>query len=371
MKTKAAILTGLNQPWEVTELELDDPKDGEVLIRFTAAGLCHSDEHLRIGDIQCRMPMIGGHEGAGIVERTGPGVSRVKEGDHVVCSFIPSCGHCRWCSTGQQNICDMGATILEGCLPDGTFRFHSDDGAEVGAMCMLGSFSQWSVIHEASCVKVDDDIPLEIAVLCGCGVPTGWGSAVNAADTQVGDTIVVYGIGGIGINAIQGAAMAGATNVVAVDPLANKREMAQEMGATHAVANGEEAQTLVQDLTRGVGADKSIVTVDIVNEQVVQESVAVIRKGGTMVLTGLADPTKLTVHLSGADLTLNRKHIHGTLFGDCNPIYDITRMLNLYRAGKLKLDELVTRQYSLDEINQGYEDLVGGKNVRGVLIHEH
>jgi alcohol dehydrogenase (nicotinoprotein) len=370
VKTKAAILTGLNKPWEVTELELDDPKDGEVLIRFTAAGLCHSDEHLRIGDIQCRMPMIGGHEGAGIIERVGPGVSRVKEGDHVVCAFIPSCGHCRWCSTGQQNICDLGATILEGCLPDGTFRFHAD-GADVGAMCMLGSFSQWSVISESSCVKVDDDLPLEIAVLCGCGVPTGWGSAVNAADTQVGDTIVIYGIGGIGINAVQGAAMAGAVNVVAVDPLANKREMAQELGATHAVASAGEAQELVQELTRGVGADKSIVTVDIVNEEVVQASVAVIRKGGTMVLTGLADPNKLTVHLSGADLTLNRKHIHGTLFGDCNPIYDITRMLDLYRAGKLKLDELVTRQYSLDEVNQGYEDLVGGKNVRGVLIHEH
>ena len=370
MKTKAAILTGLNKPWEVTELELDDPKEGEVLMRFTAAGLCHSDEHLRIGDIQCRMPMIGGHEGAGIIERCGPGVSRVKEGDHVVCAFIPSCGHCRWCSTGQQNICDLGATILEGCLPDGTFRFHAG-GDDVGAMCMLGSFSQWSVIHEASCVKIDDDLPLEIAVLCGCGVPTGWGSAVNAADTQVGDTIVIYGIGGIGINAVQGAAMAGAVNVVAVDPLPNKREMAQELGATHAVANGADAQELVQELTRGVGADKSIVTVDIVDEQVVQASVAVIRKGGTMVLTGLADPNKLTVHLSGADLTLNRKHIHGTLFGDCNPIYDITRMLDLYRAGKLKLDELITKQYSLDEVNQGYEDLVGGKNVRGVLIHEH
>jgi len=370
VKTKAAILTGLNKPWEVTELDLDDPKDGEVLIRFTAAGLCHSDEHLRIGDIQCRMPMIGGHEGAGIVERVGPGVSRVKEGDHVVCAFIPSCGHCRWCSTGQQNICDLGATILEGCLPDGTFRFHAG-GEDVGAMCMLGTFSQWSVISEFSCVKVDDDLPLEIAVLCGCGVPTGWGSAVNAADTQVGDTIVIYGIGGIGINAVQGAAMAGASNVIAVDPLPNKREMAQELGATHAVATAGEAQELAQELTRGVGADKSIVTVDIVDEQVVQASVAVIRKGGTMVLTGLADPNKLTVHLSGADLTLNRKHIHGTLFGDCNPIYDITRMLNLYRAGKLKLDELVTRQYSLDEVNQGYEDLVGGKNVRGVLIHEH
>jgi S-(hydroxymethyl)glutathione dehydrogenase/alcohol dehydrogenase len=158
---------------------------------------------------------------------------------------------------------------------------------------------------------------------------------------------------------------------VAVDPLANKREMAQELGATHAVASAQEAQDLVQELTRGVGADKSIVTVDVVNEQVVGESVAVLRKGGTMVLTGLADPMKLTVQLSGADITLNRKHIHGTLFGDCNPIYDITRMLDLYRAGKLKLDELITNRYTLDSVNQGYEDLVGGKNVRGVLVHEH
>ena len=370
MKTKAAILTGLNKPWEVTELELDDPREGEVLIRFTAAGLCHSDEHLRIGDIECRMPIVGGHEGAGIIEAVGAGVDRVAVGDHVVCSFIPSCGHCRWCSTGQQNICDWGATILEGCMPDGAFHFRSGD-QDVGAMCMLGSFSQWSVINQASCVKVDEDLPLEVAVLCGCGVPTGWGSAVNAANTQVGDTIVVYGIGGIGINAVQGAALAGAMHVVAVDPLANKREMAQELGATHAVGSAAEAHEIVQELTRGVGADASIVTVDIVGEQVVQEAVAVIRKGGTMVLTGLADPNKLTVHLSGADLTLNRKHIHGTLFGDCNPMYDITRMLNLYRAGKIKLDELITKTYSLDEVNQGYEDLVGGQNVRGVLIHEH
>jgi S-(hydroxymethyl)glutathione dehydrogenase/alcohol dehydrogenase len=370
VKTRAAVLTELNAPWQVVELDLDDPQEGEVLIRFTHAGLCHSDEHLRIGDIDCRMPIIGGHEGAGIVERVGPGVTRVAEGDHVVCSFIPSCGYCRWCSTGQQNLCDWGATILEGSMPDHTFRFHSD-GTDFGAMCMLGTFSQYSVINQASCVKVDEDIPLDVAVLCGCGVPTGWGSAVNAADTQVGDTIVIYGIGGIGINAVQGASHAGAVNVVAVDPLANKREMAQELGATHAVASAQEAQDLVQELTRGVGADKSIVTVDIVNEQVVGESVAVLRKGGTMVLTGLADPMKLTVQLSGADITLNRKHIHGTLFGDCNPMYDITRMLNLYRAGKLKLDELITKRYSLDEVNQGYEDLVGGKNIRGVLVHEH
>ena len=205
MKTKAAVLTGVNQPWEIMEVDLREPKGNEILIRYVAAGLCHSDEHLVTGDLPAPLPYIGGHEGAGIVEAVGPGVTRVAVGDHVVCAFIPSCGHCRWCASGQQSICDLGATILEGCLPDGTYAF-TIDGQNVGAMCMLGTFAQHSVISETSAVKIDDDLPLEIAVLCGCGVPTGWGSAVNTGNTQIGDTVVVFGVGGIGANAVQGAA---------------------------------------------------------------------------------------------------------------------------------------------------------------------
>lgn len=370
MKTKAAVLWELGKDWEVAELELDPPKEGEVLIRFVAGGLCHSDEHLRHGDIVPRFPMVGGHEGAGIIEEVGPGVTRVKPGDHVVCSFVPSCGYCRFCSTGQQNLCDWGATILDGCLPDSTYRFHGN-GQDLGGMCMLGTFAQYSVIHQNSCVVVDQDLPLETAVLVGCGVPTGWGSSVYAAGVQPGDTVVIYGIGGIGINAVQGAAFAGAKNVVAVDPLAFKREKAEEFGATHSVASAEEAQQLVGQLTRGVGADKAVITVDIVNEQVVQAAFDSIRKGGTTVITGLADPTKLTVHLSGAMMTLFQKTVKGTLFGSCNPIYDIRKLLDLYQSGHLKLDELVTRRYKLEEINQGYADLLDGKNIRGVIVHEH
>src|SRR5947209_5505517 len=276
-KTKAAVLWELGKNWEIAELDLDPPKQGEVLIRYVAAGLCHSDEHLRHGDIVPRFPLVGGHEGAGIIEEVGPGVSRVKPGDHVVCSFIPSCGFCRWCSTGQQNLCDLGATILEGCMPDGTFRFHSGDN-DLGAMCMIGTFSQWGTISETSCVKVDDDLDLETVVLVGCGVPTGWGSAVYAAEVGPGDTVAIY---------------------------------------------------------------------------------------------GLADPMKQTIHLSGAVMTLFQKTVKGTLFGNSNPMRDITKMLDLYRAGDIKLDELVTKQYKLDEINQGYDDLIAGKNIRGVIIHEH
>jgi S-(hydroxymethyl)glutathione dehydrogenase/alcohol dehydrogenase len=260
--------------------------------------------------------------------------------------------------------------IMEGCMPDETFRFHGN-GQDVGAMCMLGTFSQWAVISQNSCVKVDDDLPLETAVLVGCGVPTGWGSAVYAADVTAGETVVVYGIGGIGANAIQGAAHAGAANLIAVDPLANKRETAEDLGATHSCETAAEAQELIQDLTRGVGADKAIITVDVVNEEVVGAAVEAIRKGGTAVITGLADPNKLTVHLSGAGMTLYEKTVKGTLFGSSNPMHDIPKLLGLYRAGKLKLDELVTQRYSLDQINEGYQDLLDGKNIRGVMIHEH
>jgi len=264
MRTKAAVLRRTGTPFEITELELDPPKAGEVLIRYVAAGLCHSDEHLRHGDIVPLFPLVGGHEGAGIIEEVGAGVTRLKVGDHVICSFLPVCGHCRWCSTGKSNLCDMGATILDGVLPDGTYRFHDDDGNDLGGMCMLGTFSQYSTISENSAVKVDDDLPLEKVVLIGCGVPTGFGSAVHAAATEPGDTIAIYGIGGIGINSVQGAALAGARNVVAIDPLANKREMAEKLGATHSCETAEQAQELILDLTRGVGADKAIVTVDVV-----------------------------------------------------------------------------------------------------------
>jgi NDMA-dependent alcohol dehydrogenase len=368
MKSKAAVLVEVGKPWEVMEVDVKDPKENQVLIRYVAAGLCHSDMHLMTGDLPVALPYIGGHEGAGIIEKVGPGVTKVAEGDHVVCAFIPACGHCRWCSTGRQSLCDLGETILVGHLPDGSYPF-SVDGQDAGAMCMLGTFSQYATISEHSVVKVDDDLPLEVAVLVGCGVPTGWGSAVNTGNVQIGDTVVIYGIGGIGANAVQGAAHAGATTIIAVDPLASKREFAQELGATHTAETAEEAMAMAQS-NRAGGADVAIVTVDVVSAEVVQAATAAVRKNGTIVLTGLSHPEALTVQLSGADVTLNRKRVIGSLFGDCNPANDIKRMLELYRAGKLKLDELVTKQYSLAQINEGYADLEAGKNIRGVVIHD-
>jgi len=370
MKTRAAVLRDMGKDWEIIELDLDPPKDGEVLIRFVAVGLCHSDDHLRTGDIPVRYPIVGGHEGAGIVEETGAGVTRIKPGDHVVCSFLPVCGHCRFCARGMTNLCDLGALLFDNCLPDGTFRFHSE-GEDFGQMCLLGTFSQRAVVSEHSCVKIDDDLPLETAALVGCGVPTGWGTAVNAGAVRPGDTTVVFGIGGVGINAVQGAVFAGARNVIAVDPLASKREMAASLGATHTAANADEAQEIITEVTRGVGADQALVTVGVVTEEVITAAFTAIRKRGTVVVTGIAGPEKNTIQLPSFELTVMEKRIQGALFGGGNPFDEIPRMLELYRAGRLKLDELVTTRYRLEEVNQGYRDLLDGRNIRGLLIHEH
>ncbi|RNI22299.1 NDMA-dependent alcohol dehydrogenase [Flexivirga caeni] len=371
MKTKAAVVYEFGKPAVIEELELREPGPGEVLIRYVAAGLCHSDLHIITGDLAARLPMVLGHEGAGIIEKTGPGVTRVKEGDHVVCSFIPNCGTCRYCASGQQSICDMGATILDGALPGGGGYPLTGSRGEYGGMCMLGTFSQWGVIHEASTVKVDDDLPLDKAVLVGCGVPTGWGAAVNTAATKAGDTVVVIGVGGIGINAVQGARYAGAKNVIAVDPLENKREKALELGATHAFASVDDAMETVTNLTRGQMADAAILTTGVMQEEHITGGFNIIGKGGDVVITGLNKLDMNNIVLPASILTLWRKNIKGSLFGDCNPTYDIPKILSLYQAGDLKLDELITKQYTLDQVNEGYADLEAGKNVRGVIIHEH
>lgn len=376
MKTKAAVVYEPGKPIEIVELELDGPKEGEVLIRYLYAGLCHSDVHIAHGDLPARVPMVLGHEGAGIIEDVGPGVTRVKKGDKVVCSFIPNCGVCHWCATGQQALCDMGASILEGWLPgpDGQQRFvFNGPGKEknYGAMCMLGTFSQWGTLSQTSVVKVAPDMPLDKAVLVGCGVPTGWGSAVYAADVKPGDTVIVYGVGGIGINAVQGARFAGAKNLIAVDPLENKREKALELGATHAVASAAEATALAQKMTNGNGADKVIVTAGLVTEEIVTGAFHSAGKGGVIVLTGLNKLDANTVNLPGALFTLFKKTVKGTLFGDCNPTTDIPRILGMYQNGDIKLDELITRTYKLEDVNKGYDDLLEGKNIRGIIVHDH
>jgi alcohol dehydrogenase (nicotinoprotein) len=369
MKTRAAVLDEGSKAFEIVELDVDEPGIGEVHIKFTAAGLCHSDLHLIDGDIVPRFPIVGGHEGAGIIEAVGPGVQHVEVGDHVVCSFVPSCGFCRYCATGHHTLCNVAANSLVGCMPDGTFRYHRN-GEDLGGLCMLGSFSERATVPARSAVKIDPWLPLEVAVLAGCGVPTGWGSAVYAGGVRSGDTTVIYGAGGVGMNAVQGAAYAGAKYVVVVDPVEFKRETALTFGATHVFADPEEAASKVNELTWGEGADQAILTVSVVDEKVVRDAFDIIGKGSTVVVTGQANPEKINIQLPSAYLTRSEKVIRGAQFGSSNPHYDIVRLLRMWNAGQLKLDELITKNYTLDQVNEGYKDLADGKLIRGVILHE-
>lgn len=369
MKTTAAILRGLDEKWSVEEVELDPPKAGEVLVKLAASGLCHSDEHLRTGDIPIPFPVVGGHEGAGVVEEVGPGVTAVAPGDHVVLAFVPACGTCRYCTEGRSNLCDLGAGIILGPQRDGTYRFHAD-GEDVGQMCMLGTFSPHTVVPEASVVKIDHDIPLVNAALVGCGVTTGFGSSVKSARVAPGDTVVVMGIGGIGANAVQGARVAGALNIVAIDPVEMKRDMALKLGATHTARDVDDAWVTVSELTRGQLADKAIITTDVTEGAYVGQALSLVGKGGRVVVTALAHPEETKADMSVFELTLYEKEVVGSLFGSSNPREDIVRVLRHYQQGQIVLDDLITTKYRLEDVNQGYEDMLSGKNIRGVIVYD-
>ncbi len=380
MRTRAAVLHGIGQEWSVEEIELDPPGPGEVLVKTAFAGLCHSDEHLVTGDMVppqelldtipggTIFPIIGGHEGSGVVVAVGDNVTKVEPGDHVSCSFVPACGTCPPCAQGKQNLCDLGArTFGGGMITDGTYRTKTLDGKNLGALAKLGTFSEHMVLSDASVIKVERDLPLEVVCLVSCGVATGYGSAVSRAEVKAGDTVVVVGCGGIGSNAVQGAAAAGASNIVAVDPVQFKQEKAMEFGATHAVSSMEEAMGLVNDLTWGRMANATILTPGVLYGELIQPAMDLTSKGGTVVATAVAPMNQDEVKLDLARLTLSQKELRGTIFGSASPNSRIPELLMLYRQGKLKLDELITRRYPLDEINQGYQDMNDGINIRGVL----
>jgi NDMA-dependent alcohol dehydrogenase len=379
MRTRAAVLYGANQEWQVKEIELDDPGRGEVIVKTHAAGLCHSDEHLVTGDLgtpeelggSSLFPVIGGHEGSGVVIEIGEGVTDVAVGDHVAVSFVPACGKCRWCASGQQNLCDLGAgTLGPGMVTDGRSAHHGPDGEDINTMAKLGTFAEHMLLSQDSVVKVDPDIPLMPVALVSCGVATGYGSAVNRAEVTAGDTVVVVGCGGIGSNALQGAKAAGAKNVIAVDPAEFKREKASVFGATHTASSMEEAMELVGGLTEGVMADSVILSPGVVTGDLIAPAQFLTRKGGTIVVTGLAPMMQMDVQLNLFEFAMMNKQIKGTIFGSDSPRHAVPRLLGMYQAGQLKLDELVTKTYTLDQINEGYQDMRDDKNIRGMLVFD-
>jgi NDMA-dependent alcohol dehydrogenase len=379
VKVKAAVLYEPGTKCVIEEIELDPPQAGEVMVKISASGMCHSDEHLFTGDLamppemeeeygMSQYPVILGHEGAGVVTEVGPGVTDLEPGDHVVMSFVPVCGKCPSCTTGHTNLCDTGAGLMLGRQLDGTSRHHTAAGEDLALMCCLGTLAEYTVVNVNSVVKVSDHYPSDKAALVGCGVPTGWGSVVYAAEVQAGETVVVVGVGGVGMNAVQAAANAGARFVVAVDPVEFKRDLAIDFGATHVAASLEEATALVEQITWGQFAEKSILTVGVATGDLIAPLMALTSKGGRAVVTSAANMMDVDVQLSLFDLTMSQKQLVGAVFGGANPRFDIPRLLGLYDAGKLKLDELITRTYTLDQVNEGFQDMRDGRNIRGVVI---
>lgn len=373
VRSKAAVLFDQPGKWEVVELEVEGPRQGELLIKMAAAGLCHSDDHLLTGDLPLppgALPLAGGHEGAGVVEEVGPHTPGWEVGDRVVLTFLPMCGLCRWCASGMQNLCDNGARVLSGVREDGSRRMRLN-GTAIGQAAGVATFSEWSTVSVQSAVKCPDDVPLDVACLTSCGVGTGWGSAVRSADVRPGDVVIVMGTGGIGMNAVQGAAHAGASVIIAVDPVEMKRAASFDFGATHAVASMEEATRIAHSFTNGQGADSAIVCVGVTTGEQVAQAVDSIRKAGTCVLTGLpraADDESLPISLR--HVVLYQKRLQGSLFGASSPSKDIPALLELYRQGRLKLSELITRRYSLEELNDGYDDMRNGRNLRGIIDYQ-
>jgi S-(hydroxymethyl)glutathione dehydrogenase/alcohol dehydrogenase len=369
MKTKGALLWKFNEPWSVEEIDIGDPRRKEVKIRMEAAGLCHSDHHLATGSIpMAGFPVLGGHEGAGVIVEIGEDVEDLAVGDHVVLSFIPSCGKCPACQSGLRNLCDMGAGMLTGvAVTDGTFRVQAR-GQNAFPMSLLGTFAPYAVVHETSVVKIDPSVPFEVACLVGCGITTGYCSATKAANVRPGDDVAVIGLGGVGMAALQGALNAGARFLFAVDPIEWKREQALKFGASHAFPDIESATAGAAEITWGKMPSKVIVTVGEADPHDIDSWLGLTGKGGTCVVTAMSKSlfdSDATLNL--AMLALMQKNLQGTIFGHANPYYDIPQLLSMYKAGRLNIDDMVTREYSLEDINVGYQDMLDGMNIRGVI----
>lgn len=373
MRMKAAVMHTPRQPLVVEEVELDPPRAGEVLVKMVATGVCHSDVHNYTGDLPVPPPpIVLGHEGGGIVKEVGPGVTRVKPGDKVVLTFLPSCGLCRWCHTGQPNLCDLGAQISTGKMLDGTTRMRRADGSPLNSWSFISTYAEYTVAPQASLVKVPEWTPLEKACLFGCGFTTGYGAVTNAIRIKPGETITIVGCGGLGLAAIQGAAASDAGQIIAVDVHEEKLDLAKKMGATHALRNRHKVDETVKeimDITWGVGTDYSgdFVGFDQSNETI-DLAFKAVRKGGTMLLVGVAPLMQQTMPVNPALMTLFQKTIKGLLFGSAQFQVDIPRYIDLMQAGKIDLDTMVTQEYKLTDINTCFANLLAGNKVARQVI---
>ncbi|MCB0977102.1 MAG: Zn-dependent alcohol dehydrogenase [Acidimicrobiales bacterium] len=367
---KAAILPAQDSPLEThDDVELAEPGPGEVRVKVVASGVCHSDLSVQNGTIPLPTPIVLGHEGAGIVEAVGEGVTKVAVGDHVVLSFVPACGECYTCKHGQPFLCEQSNSSATGGMLDGTTRL-SRGGAPLFQMAALGTYGEYAIVPEISMVKIPDDVPLHVAALIGCGVLTGVGAALNTAEIQEGDSVAVIGCGGVGLNVIQGAKIAGASRIIAVDRFDSKLEMAREFGATDTVNAGDtDAVIEIMGLTEGRGADVVFEVIGL--GPTIEQAINATRKGGEVVLVGVPR-MDVMVNLNAAFTWLYlAKTIKGCWYGSSNVYEDVPKLLDLWKQGSLKLEELISKEITVDEVNEAFADMQAGTVARSVIRHAH
>jgi S-(hydroxymethyl)glutathione dehydrogenase/alcohol dehydrogenase len=359
VKVKAAVLYGVNQPLQIQEIDMDEPRAGEVLIKTSASGVCHSDLHFMEGKWQYPMPAVLGHESAGIVEKVGEGVTNVQPGDRVVVAFVQSCGTCDRCVTGRPNLC-MNTNDLQ---RRGRISLNGEPMVQFAGM---SAFAEYQLVSAKACVHVPDGVPMEVAALVGCSVMTGVGAVTNTVKLQVGQTVAVVGAGGVGLNIIQGAKLAGASRIIAVDLLENKLAAAREFGATDVVdASKGDPVKQVQEMTDG-GVDYAFEAIGLMKTAV--DCWGMARRGGQAVIVGMLPLGQdLAIPDAGAGF-LGEKGIVGSFYGSTRQTYDMPWLMELYRQKRLKIDELITKRWSLDQINEAYESLKAGEVNRSVIV---
>jgi S-(hydroxymethyl)glutathione dehydrogenase/alcohol dehydrogenase len=364
-KGKAVVCREWNKPLSVEEVEVESPRANEVMVKIKACGVCHSDLSATNGTIPMPPPTVIGHEAAGLVEEVGEGVDDLAPGDHVVIVWVPMCGKCRYCVQGRPALCDEAAKATLN-LPDGTRRYKDASGNELNHMAGVGVMAEYSTVHRNNLIKIDPEIPLDKAALVGCAVMTGVGAALNTAKVEAGSSVVVFGAGGIGLNVIQGAALAGADQIIAVDLEDKKLEFAQQFGATHTINPGSDGDAVAKTLElTGGGADYSFECIGI--PEVIGQAYNAIRKGGTCVVVGVTRADG-AVTLGTFLMPFQEKVLTGSMYGSARPSIDFPRLLSLYKNNRLKLDELVTATYSIDDINTAFDDMQSGANARGVIL---
>jgi NDMA-dependent alcohol dehydrogenase len=373
MKTKAAVVYGpINaevsfldaRPNVIEELDLDDPKEGECLVKVVASGVCHSDlTNIRTPIGEVPFPTVFGHEAGVIVQKLGKNCRKVKEGDHGIAAWMPACGVCRSCVSGKSYLCDRGALEMGMTLLDGTHRYRKGKQT-IGQGFFLGTFSEYCVIPEDAITVIDKDLPLANLGIMGCAIPTGVGAVLNTAKAEPGSTCVVIGCGGIGTSAVQGCRIAGATKIIAIDRNTNKLAQMKKFGATHTINNKEEnVLEKIAEITRGVGADYSFECV--ASDETQTLAIDVIGKGGTAVFVGLHGADR--INTMPVMLSMWSKTIMGCLYGSSNMATDIPRFIDMYKDGRLLVDEMITTTYKLEQINEAFDDMEKGKNIRGLI----